>query len=129
MGFPRQEYWSGLPFPSSGDLPDPGIKPTSPALASRFFTAEPPGKPHISHINNLFSNVYLISYYLEATIVIRGEISFCYSCKQQNDYERNIYFKILTHQLHQDHKISKVIMKNDGCHFYTFSHFPLYLLT
>ena len=40
MGFPRQEYWSGLPFPSPGDLPDPGIKPTSlmsPALADRFF--------------------------------------------------------------------------------------------
>ena len=32
IGFPRQEYWSGLPFPSPGDLPDPGIKPTSPAL-------------------------------------------------------------------------------------------------
>ena len=32
MGFPRQEYWSGLPFPSPGDLPDPGIKPKSPAL-------------------------------------------------------------------------------------------------
>jgi len=45
MGFPRQEYWSGLPFPSPGDLPDPGIKPTSPALTGRFFTTEPPGKP------------------------------------------------------------------------------------
>ena len=44
MGFPRQEYWSGLPFPSPGDLPYPGIEPTSPALASRFFTTEPPGK-------------------------------------------------------------------------------------
>ena len=41
MGFPRQEYWSGLPFPSPGDLPDLGIKPVSPALAGRFFTAEP----------------------------------------------------------------------------------------
>ena len=41
MEFPRQEYWSGLPFPSSGDLPEPGIEPaslTSPALASGFFT-------------------------------------------------------------------------------------------
>ena len=41
MGFPRQEYWSGLPFPSSGDLSNPGIKPTSlvsPALVARFFT-------------------------------------------------------------------------------------------
>ena len=37
MGFPRQEYWSGLPFPSSGDLPDPGIEPESPALTGRFF--------------------------------------------------------------------------------------------
>ena len=45
MGVPRQEYWSGLLFPSPGDLPDPGIKPLSPALAGRFFTAEPPEKP------------------------------------------------------------------------------------
>ena len=42
MGFPRQEYWSGLPFPSSGDLPNPGIEPVSPALAGEFFTAEAP---------------------------------------------------------------------------------------
>ena len=45
MGFPRQEYWSGLPFPSSRDLPNPGIKLASPALAGRFFTTGPPGKP------------------------------------------------------------------------------------
>ena len=45
MGFSRQEYWTGLPFPSPGDLPDPGIKPKSPELAGGFFTAEPTGKP------------------------------------------------------------------------------------
>ena len=45
MGFPSQEYWSGLPFPSSEGLPDPGIKAGSPALGSRVFTTEPPGKP------------------------------------------------------------------------------------
>ena len=48
MGFPRQAYWSGLPRPSPGDLPDPGIErtsPASPALAGRFFTTAPPGKP------------------------------------------------------------------------------------
>ena len=44
MGFLRQEYWSGLPFPSPEDL-NPGIKLASPALASRFFTTELPGKP------------------------------------------------------------------------------------
>ena len=45
MGFPRQEYWSELPFPFPGDLPDLGIEPTSSALAGRFFITEPPGKP------------------------------------------------------------------------------------
>ena len=47
MGFSRQEYWSGLPCPPPGDLPDPGnepMYPASPALAGRFFTAEPLGK-------------------------------------------------------------------------------------
>ena len=48
MGFSRQKYWSGLLFPSPGDLPNPGIVPVFPqasALAGRFFTTEPPGKP------------------------------------------------------------------------------------
>ena len=49
MEFTRQEYWSGLPFPSPGNLPDPGIEPVSPALAGRFFTAEPPRKPTFQH--------------------------------------------------------------------------------
>ena len=44
MGFSRQEDWSGLPFPSAADLPDPGIKPVSSAFAGGFFTAESPGK-------------------------------------------------------------------------------------
>ena len=43
--FSRQEYWSGLPFPIPGDLPDPGIEPASPASVGGFFTPEPPGKP------------------------------------------------------------------------------------
>ena len=46
MEFFRQEYWSGLLFPSPGNLPDPGIKPVSPTLAGGFFTTEPPGKLH-----------------------------------------------------------------------------------
>ena len=44
MGFSRQEYWSELPWPPSGDLPDPRIEPTPPALAGRFLTTELPGK-------------------------------------------------------------------------------------
>ena len=49
IGFPRQEYWSGLPFPFLGDFPNPGIEPASPespALAGRYFTPEPSGKPY-----------------------------------------------------------------------------------
>ena len=48
MGFPRQEYWSGLSFPSPWDLPGPGIEPGSSALFRGFFTAEPPGQLLIS---------------------------------------------------------------------------------
>ena len=44
MGFSRQEYWSGLSFPSPGDLPDPGIEPRSPALQADALTSEPPGR-------------------------------------------------------------------------------------
>ena len=45
MGFSRQEYWSGLPFPSLGDLPNPGIEPGSPTLQADALPSEPPGKP------------------------------------------------------------------------------------
>ena len=45
MGLSRQEYWSGLPFPSPGDLPDPGIEPGSHAFQADALASEPPGKP------------------------------------------------------------------------------------
>ena len=45
IGFSRQEYWSGVPFPSLGDLPDPGIEPGSPAFQADALTSAPPGKP------------------------------------------------------------------------------------
>ena len=56
MGFSRQEYWRGLPFPSPGDLPDPGIEPGSPALEAEALTSEPPGKPIKKYI-------YTMEYY------------------------------------------------------------------
>ena len=48
MGFPKQEFWSGLPFPARGDLPHLGTAPMSPALASGFFTTEPLVRPLLS---------------------------------------------------------------------------------
>ena len=58
MGFSRQEYWSGLPFPSPGDLPNPGIEPGSPALQADALSSEPPGKPkrHIKNQRHYFTN-------------------------------------------------------------------------
>jgi len=69
MGFSRQEYWSGLPFPPPGDLPNPGIKPMSPeppafpALTGRFFTTKSPRKPPnltISSGNNFIYSFHFI---------------------------------------------------------------------
>ena len=56
MGFFRQEFWSGLPFPSPGDLPDPEIEPASPALAGGFFTQSHQGSPR-----KLFVCAYVLS--------------------------------------------------------------------
>ena len=54
VGFSRQECWSGLPFPSPGDLPDPGIEPGSPALQADALPAEPPGKPELLTLSAYF---------------------------------------------------------------------------
>ncbi len=53
MGFSRQEYWSGLPFPTPGDLPNPGIKPGSPAWLADPLPAEPQGKPKNTGVGSL----------------------------------------------------------------------------
>ena len=66
MGFPRQKYWSGLPFPSPEDLPDMGIKsrsPESPALAGGFFTPEPTVKPVY-----VYTYVYIYLYIQQISI-------------------------------------------------------------
>ena len=61
VGFPRQEYWNGLPLPPPGELPDLGIEPTSPVLVGSFFTTEPPGKPHEQRV--------LFKVYFEITFI------------------------------------------------------------
>ena len=68
MGFSRQDYWSGLPYPSPGDLPNPGIEPDSPALAGEFLPLAPLGKPETAivrinedlHINDKLINFTLL---------------------------------------------------------------------
>ena len=69
IGFSRPEYWSGLPFPRPGDLPNPGIEPMSPeshVLTAGFFTTEPPGKPLVFffffYVSVLFCFMFLFYY-------------------------------------------------------------------
>ena len=52
MGFSRQEYWSGLPFPSPGDLPEPGIEPGCPTMQADSLLSEPPGKPQFQSMES-----------------------------------------------------------------------------
>ena len=64
MGFSRQEYWSGLPFPSPGDLPHPGIEPGSPALRADALPSEPPGKLSVKSLSRvrLFATPWTAAY-------------------------------------------------------------------
>ena len=68
MGFPRQEYWNELPFPSPGDLPDPGIEPRSLALQADALTSEPPGKPPFRYDLNQIPYDYIV----EMTNIFKG---------------------------------------------------------
>jgi len=77
MGFSKQEYWSRLLFPPPADLPDSGIKPASPALAGRFFTIVPRGKPKeaLHLIASIFGKV---SYHYNYCLIfaMRGRFQF-----------------------------------------------------
>ena len=68
MGFSRQEYCSGLPFPSPGDLPNPGIEPRSPALQADALPSEPPGKPLESAVESNLTSVTFVLYSLEQIV-------------------------------------------------------------
>ena len=63
MGFSRQEYWSGLPFPSPGDLPNPGIEPGSPTLQADALSSEPPGK-HIYIHTYIYIYIYIYNIFI-----------------------------------------------------------------
>ena len=79
MGFSRQEYWSGLTFPSPGDLPNPGIETRSPALQADLLTSEPPGKP--IKVNNVYSSEDTINRLKRKTIKWERTFIACTSNK------------------------------------------------
>jgi len=67
MGFPRQEYWSGLIFPFAGDFPNPGVKPTSPALAGGFLTTKLPGNQFKKEV---VGSVFITGYNVNSRILL-----------------------------------------------------------
>ena len=77
MGFSRQEYWSGLPFPSPGDLSDPGIKLRSPALQADALPCEPPGKPLSKNITNANYTIKEFEF-IDLTSVFLTQIRVCF---------------------------------------------------
>ena len=79
MGFSRQEYWSGLPFPSPGNLPDPGIKPRSPTLQADALTSELPGKPNEKYAKFRFQCPYMDSCWNTIILIHTGTV-YGYFC-------------------------------------------------
>ena len=80
MGFSRQAYWSGLPWPPPGDLPNPGIKPKS-FVSGRFFTTEPSGKPtqRYTHIHRYIECIYKYTYTYSHVIYIHTHRDYMYT--------------------------------------------------
>ena len=79
MGFSRQEYWSGLPVPSPGDLPGPEIEPMSPTLQADTLTSELPGKPIFQLPNICLKNRTLLAEYSKMII-----LSYLFDGKEEN---------------------------------------------
>ena len=84
LGFSRQEYWSGLPFPSPGELPDPGIEPRSPALRADALTSEPPWKQICENNQQYQPKTFSFKmYYLEKVAILS-------SIKLRRQYRRKL---------------------------------------
>ena len=113
MGFPRQQYWSRLPCPSSEDLPNSGIELLSPALASRFFTTESSGNPPqiLSHFQKwkLFPKAQILSYSLQILPGLGNNDFKVFSTKRYNQNAKEtskviilpIYLKIYSSISHE----------------------------
>ena len=80
MGFPRQKYWSGLPFSPPGDLTNPGIKPSSSTspLVTGFCTTEPPGKPTIKYNSSInFVSSFLLFFFFFFLLLLLKSFKLC----------------------------------------------------
>ena len=95
MGFSRQEYWSGLSFPSPGDLPNPGIKPRSPALHVDPLQSEPSGKPR-NYTTRVADNLCIIRQWAWWVTVLWGLLLFILGCSLGLSYQGGVVFNAAT---------------------------------
>ena len=95
MGFSRQEYWSGLPFPSPGDLPDPGLEPGSPALQADSLPSEPPGAQmeHNLESKTAGRNINNLRYADDITLMAESEEELKSLLMKVKEESENSWFK------------------------------------
>ena len=127
--FSRQEYWSRLPFPPPGDLPHPGIELASPALAGRFLTIEPPGKPLIcmySYMNGIPCREYSWKDYCDSLrgrgIQVAGD-----PADRETSHRVDIWLWILK-LLHVLFSVQAIRLANIRMYTHTYTHARIYFL-
>ena len=114
MGFSRPEYWSGQPFPSSGDLPNPGIEPRSPALQADSLTAEPPGKPKNTGVGS-----HSLLQWISPTKESNWGLLHCRRILYQLNYQGRI---LICYHLSQNHSIPDTMVLLFLEHFHLSPH-------
>ena len=123
IGFSKQEYWSGLPFPSPGNLPDQAVKPASPALAGRCFTAVLPGKP-LKLCLPYQVDISVITHSFGQTV---GKLILSYIADQSADWDNHFWMGIWQYLKRRHLTFEPVIL-----HIEIYSEFyppDIYLLT
>ena len=115
VGFSRQEYWGGLPFPSPGDLPNPGIEPGSPALQADALPPEPPGKTAICKACQtailLFWHFFSMGMVLIPISCTMSRTSIHSSSSTLSDLVPEIYFWLPLYKIQEDIKSTLLLSK------------------
>ena len=112
-GFSRQKYWSGLPCPPLGDLPNPGIKPRSPALQANSLPAEPPGKHNLDEQHSIQWQMHYFDIVHDFHPCSHASMAWS-TVKQQKNVEWDVLLQVIFPYL-QDKVVEKLVLGNGLC--------------